>query len=217
MKKNYKISWQIFVAVGLMIFAGIYIKVLMFNEVFIAETPLEGFPQVIGSWENAGLQRLPDDVLDILQVDDYIMRDYKDRAGNVSSLYIGYYKSHRGSAEIHTPEHCQAGGGWEILDMTERDLNFSGAEEKMRFVEALYEKDQEKLLFFYWYYINGKYITKFYRYKLSIIVNSLLYHRSDASFVRIAVPVINDDVDSASSLGENFLKEVVPVINTYLK
>lgn len=47
-------------------------------------------------------------------------------------------------------------------------------------------------------------------------MNSLMRHRSDAAFVRISIPVKNDDVDEATMTGEQFLREFVPVINTFL-
>jgi EpsI family protein len=215
-KHKIKIGWQFYVALLLIILSGMYARNSIFAEITVEKTPLKGFPHVLGTWENIGNYNLGNGLLDILKVDDYIMGNYRNEHGLAASLYIGYYQTHRRFAEIHTPEHCQAGGGWEILNSKDRNIEIPSSSEQINFVEAVYQKDREKMLFLYWYYINGKYITNFFKYKFSIIKNSLLYHRSDASFVRITVPIKNDDVESAVSTGEQFLKDVVPVINMYL-
>lgn len=215
-KPAFKIRWQFYITLALIILAGVYMRNFLFDEIVPNVKSLKQFPQMVGSWKNAGNHRLSDDVLDVLKVDDYVLRDFKNDEGIKTSLYIGYYATHRRSAEIHTPENCQVGGGWEILNKKVQKLNIPGIREKISFVEAVYEKDQEKMVFIYWYYVNGNYITNFFYYKLSVIMNSLLYHRSDASFVRITVPVIDDDIDSAVKEGERFLLDAVPVINRYL-
>lgn len=213
---TFKTGWQFFITIVLVVMAGLYIKYFMFEEIVPDGRSLSEFPGVVGVWENTARHQLADDVLDILKVDEYVLRDFRNNDGSIASLYIGYYKTHRKSVEIHTPEHCQVGGGWEILSKKERKVDIPGIEGKMMYIEAVYEKDQEKRVFLYWYYINGKYITDFFKYKISIIMNSLFYHRSDASFIRITVPVKNEDVNSAIRSGESFLKEAVPVINNYL-
>ncbi len=206
---------RIYIVLALMILTGIYTKYFIFEEAVSANV-LKNFPQRIGEWQGLADHKFDDKVIKILKLDDYLNRDFFD-GEKVVSLYIGYYKTHRNFAEIHTPEHCQAGGGWEILKERKRELNIDGAGKKINFIEAVYEKNKEKQVFLYWYQINGKSITNFFLYKLSVIIKSIIYHRSDAAFVRISVPVVNDDVDEALRSGERFLKDFVPVINRFLK
>jgi len=213
---EYKIGWHFYLLLVILILSGTYLKYFMFVEEVVQNRPLNNFPHVIGSWKNTGDHRLSIDVLDILKVDDYIMRNYQSDGGAISSLYIGYYKTHRRSAEIHTPEHCQAGGGWEILTKERRQYDIPGVNEHLNLIEAVYEKDQEKRLFIYWYLINGKHITNFFHYKMRVILNALLYKRSDATFVRITVPINNDNIDSAIISGKKFLLDALPVIHSYL-
>lgn len=211
----FRVSWQYFVSILLIIMAGSYMKFFMVDEIAIERPLLDHFPQQVAEWRMAGLQSLAPDILDTLKVDDYLMRDYSDRNGLVLSLYIGYYKTHRRSAEIHTPEHCQAGSGWEILNERKRDMPSGDGKRGIHFVEAVYEKNKEKMIFIYWYNVNGKYITSFFEYKLSVIFNSLFNHRSDATFTRIAVPVSDNNINDASKAGEGFLIDVIPALEAY--
>ena len=121
-----KLGKNFYVALILLVLTGIYMNYLMFDEIINPGNPLGDFPQRIGEWENTGNHSLGTDVLDILKVDDYILRDYKNPDGVISSLYIGYYQSHRRSAEIHTPENCQAGGGWVVLSEKKKTIDVSG-------------------------------------------------------------------------------------------
>lgn len=176
----------------------------------------KGSPGEIGEWKGVADFRLSEEVINILKVSDSLERTYGKRNRNVS-LYIGYYNTHRKFAEIHTPENCLVGGGWEINSQKIRKLDLGGRQGKtIRFMEAVYEKDRTKELFLYWYWINGKHVTNFFAYKLNVILNSILKNRSDAAFIRISVPVVNDDFSEAAKVGESFLVEILPVLGRVL-
>jgi EpsI family protein len=213
--KGYRIGWQYYVSLLLILALGIHMRVYPTSEALRDRKQLSAFPRIIGKWKMIDERPLGQDILDILKVDDYLMRDYSDGSGVMLSLYIGYYATHRRSAEIHTPENCQAGGGWEILSEQEKTVSIPGRQEPIRFIEALYEKDGDKMIFIYWYNVNGRFLTSFFEYKMNVILNSLLYHRSDASFVRIAVPVIDDIAVDGASKAEKFLSDSVFVIEQF--
>ncbi|MEO0131184.1 MAG: exosortase C-terminal domain/associated protein EpsI [candidate division WOR-3 bacterium] len=206
---------RFYIVLALMILTGIYTKYFMF-EAAVSANVLKNFPQMIGEWQGLADHKFNDEVIKILKLDDYLNRDFFNGEKRIS-LYIGYYKTHRSFAEIHTPEHCQAGGGWEILKERKRELDINGVDKKINFIEAVYEKNKEKQVFLYWYQINGKYITNFFLYKLNVIMKSIIHHRSDAAFVRISIPVINDNVEDALRTGEGFLKDFVPVMDKFLQ
>lgn len=207
---------RVCIALAVLLLAGVYTRYFMFQEITLPETPLQEFPYKLGEWETAEGHALSREVLDILKVDDYVFREFT-RGNGMVSLYIAYYRTHRRFAEIHTPENCQVGGGWEVLGEKRRTLEVTGVNGgKVHFVEALYEKDRIKQVYLYWYQVKGSYLTNFFSYKLNVIMNSLLYHRSDAAFVRITVPLMNDDVDNAVMVGEKFLMDALPFINNII-
>lgn len=207
--------WRYIFLIAIMITGGIYIRYFTFTEVNIPRKPLKNFPLIIENWKYSSDIHLSKDIVSVLKVDDYLFRSFHN--GNTTvNLYIGYYQSHRRFGEIHTPEHCQAGGGWEVISERTKYLKIPGRNIKVKFIEAVYKKELEKKVFIFWYQLNQKYITNFFSYKIHIVLNSLFKHRSDAAFVRITTPIYNDNIDEAIKRAEDFIIKAVPVINNVL-
>ena len=70
-------------------------------------------------------------------------------------------------------------------------------------------------MFFYFYQVKVKSLTNEYLLKAYEIINSVLYRRKDAAFIRISVPVTTDE-ESASQAGMKFLKDFYPIIQEFL-
>lgn len=171
------------------------------------------FPKELGGWIRSDDFLLSEDVVNTLKVDEYMNSSFMKGRKQIS-LYIGYYHSHREFAEIHTPENCQANAGWEILRKRDRVVNWGGSpgQRKIHFVEAVYEKDTERYIMIYFYKLMDCTTTNFFMYKLRIVLNSILENRSDASFVRIIVPISSGDEEEAIGTAEQFLADLIPVI-----
>lgn len=196
------------IILSLIILTGVYTKFLTHEEIEIAPKPLKEFPKKIGDWVYLKEYKFNDEIISILKLDDYLQRDFIKNDKKIT-LYIGYYKTHRKFAEIHTPKNCLVGGGWIIISEKRCKYNING--KKVNMIEALYEKDQQRELFYYWYKVNGNYIDNFFKYKLYIIKNSLLSRRSDVAFFRISIPIINNNIEEASKIIESFLNELIPI------
>lgn len=198
-----------------MVSGGVYIRYFVYTETNIKLKAFRDFPLSIKNWRYERDILLSKEVVRTLKVDEYLFREFHNGNRRVD-LYIGYYQSHRRFAEIHTPEHCQAGGGWEVITKRVKHFDIPGENIKIKAVEAVYKKDIEKRVFIYWYQVSNRYITDFFSYKIHIILNSLLRHRSDAAFVRITAPVYEDNTEEAIMRAEDFLIKAVPVINGFL-
>ena len=207
--------WRYIILIIIMLVGGFYIRFFTFQEADLPKKPLKNFPLNIKNWKYSSDIQLSKDIIDVLKVDDLLFRSFHN--GNTTvNLYIGYYQSHRRFGEIHTPEHCQVGGGWEVIKQKTRYLNIPGENLRVKFIEAVYKKELEKKVFIFWYQLGNKYITDFFSYKIHVVLNSLFKHRSDAAFVRITTPVYNDDIESAINRAEDFIVKAVPVINKTL-
>jgi EpsI family protein len=206
--------WHYCIAVVLMLMSGAYMRYFAVDEIPISKRPLEEFPRHAGRWESVADHDLGERELDILKVDDYIYRDFRGD-GYTASLYIGYYSTHRRFAEIHTPENCQAGSGWTVIEERTKEMNIPG-KGKIKMREAVYEKDREEQLFLYWYDVDGRQLTSFFAYKMNVILNSLVRHRTDAAFVRVAVPIVRGNIYEAMKAGESFLQASFPTIETFI-
>lgn len=64
-------------------------------EVSLPRKSLGNFPMTIGNWTMIQNHLISDRAMNILQVDDYIMRSYRNGSGEVITLYVGYFNSQR--------------------------------------------------------------------------------------------------------------------------
>src|SRR4030042_7089758 len=71
-------------------------------DVMLPRKSLSEFPKTLGDWTMVSEHQIDDKSMKILQVDDYLMRDYRNTEGNVIGLYIGYFKSQREGKGIHS-------------------------------------------------------------------------------------------------------------------
>ncbi len=85
----------------------------------------------------------------------------------------------------------------------------------MNLVEAVYQKGEDRALFLYWYQVKDRSLTNEYTLKLSEIVNSMVYRRRDASFVRVSIPV-QENMEQGVAAGERFVRDFYPVIAEFL-
>jgi EpsI family protein len=82
-------------------------------------------------------------------------------------------------------------------------------------VRALYQKGESKELFLYWFQVRDRSISDEYSLKMAEILNSALYRRRDASFIRISVAV-DGDSNQATARGEQFIRDFAPLFREYL-
>jgi len=73
---------------------------------------LAEFPKQLGDWTAISEQKIEGRSMEVLQVDDYFMRNYRNAKGEIIGLYIGYFKSQREGKGIHSPRQCLPGAGW---------------------------------------------------------------------------------------------------------
>ena len=195
----------------IVIFA-LFINMHSFQEIIPLKKSLESFTVNWKGW--IGKDYYFDNIiLEKLNVSDYIMREYR-RGNDRVSLYVGYYSSQKEGALIHSPKHCLPGSGWYKLSEKQRVMKIDGLGD-VTFIEAVYQKGEEKEIFYYWYKMKNKYITNEYILKLYMIINSLKYGRNDAAFLRLST-VINEDMNDATRAIDDFMIDFVPLFQDYL-
>jgi EpsI family protein len=171
------------------------------------------FPLGVREWKTISTSAFSAAVLDILKPTDYLYRTYAASDGVRAQLYIGYHAGGKGGGEIHSPKHCLPGSGWYEATSKKTLLNVGGR--SIHLVEAVYQKGDKKELFLYWFQVRDTTITSEYALKISEIMNSILYGRRDASFIRISVPV-QGTLEQTTMAGEQFVRDFYPVIRGHL-
>lgn len=175
--------------------------------------PLKDISTSLDEWTMVGQYHFNAQVLEVLKPTDYLYRSYKDRAGNRVTLYLGYHSGGPGSGPIHSPKQCLPGGGWFKLSEEKRTIQL--ADRELPFVQAVYQNDDQKEMFFYFFQVKGRVLTNEYALKIAEITNSIIYNRRDSAFIRISVPY-QGDLSEASAVGDRFLASIYPQIASVL-
>jgi EpsI family protein len=200
-------SWRFIVLFVLLGLAAFYVHTRSEASVPVNK-PLAEFPQQAGDWRMIGQARFDERVLAVLLPTDYISRSYENSNGERISLYIGYHDGGPNSGPIHSPKQCLPGSGWNRVEDESRSLVVDG--HQLDYVSAIYQKDDQRQLFLYWFQVRDQFLTNEYALKFSMAKNSFLSNRRDSSFIRISVMAGDDGV--VLSVGETFIKDFLPAI-----
>lgn len=144
-------------------------------------------PRQVLDWY--GVDRIiPNEVLTKLGVDDFLMREYSRRDSRFW-LYIGYYRSQKGSKTMHSPKHCYPGSGWQKVESSIvpfRVLDSQGSEKTIPVNRYLVEKAGEQELVYYWYQsgktVEASEINSF----LIRLRSAIFWNRTDGVLVRLS-------------------------------
>ena len=181
----------------------------------LPEKPLDQFPMVIGAWQGT-VDKFESRIYDVLGVDDSILSNYKDDAGNIVQLYIGFHSSQREGDLIHSPKNCMPGSGWDIVGAGLVDLSIDSRHNKpVRVIRLLLQKGMQKQMVLYWYHSRGRVIASEYDQKIYLVVDAITRNRTDGSFVRLIAPVENDERQTLEML-KRFAVQLFPIVDDYL-
>lgn len=143
------------------------------------------FPLEIGQWRGR-LDKLEQIYVDALKFDDYFLADYLDAEQHVVTFYVAYYASQRKGQSAHSPRSCLPGGGWEIADLRQRQIDgaqVNGQPLQVNRVEIQYGDDRQ--LVYYWFQQRDRVITNEYLVKWYLFWDALTRNRTDGALVRI--------------------------------
>ena len=207
-----KPSPQYLLAVALLVGTILLLRFYAHGEVIPLKQDFAAFPlEVAERWRGQELGR-DKEILDVLKVDDFMMRLYQTKRREPVWLYVGYYKSQRTGVTYHSPLNCLPGAGWSIQSREVIPLPFR---ETVRVNRVLIQKGLDKQLILYWYQDRGRIIANEYWAKGFLVWDAMTRNRTDGALVRISVPV-EDSSERAFAIGVEFLKDVFPLLNRYL-
>lgn len=196
----------------LLAIVGLYIN-LHADVTVPTNKPFSEFPVQTGQWRMTGQSEFSESVLNVLKPTDYIARQYAGSDASKVGLYIGYHGGGKDSGGIHSPKHCLPGSGWYEVS-TRRDVLTVG-NEKINLVRAVYQKGESREMFLYWFQVRDHSLSDEYSLKAAEIANSFFHRRRDSTFVRISVPFEADEA-RARAIGEQFIRDLQPVIRSFL-
>lgn len=174
------------------------------------------FPATIEKWHGKQ-QKLDDDVLQGLQLTDYLLTDYTKEDTNASvNLYIAYYAKQGMGSSTHSPSNCIPGGGWRIADKSIKTITLAN-DQKVRVSRLLIRKGDVSQLVYYWFDERGRNITETYYTKWYLMIDSVTMHRTDGALIRLVTQFKGkESEETADERLKNFLSDTYPTIKTFI-
>jgi exosortase D (VPLPA-CTERM-specific) len=155
------------------------------REITPARAGFIDFPMTLGSWSGRR-GSLEGVYLQALQLDDYLLADYRDEQGGSVNIYMAYYDSQRKGEAVHSPRACLPGGGWQLSEFDQRTLSqVSVGGRPLRVNRTLITLGDQRELVYYWFQERGRVITNEFVVKWYIFWDALTRHRTDGALVRL--------------------------------
>ena len=168
---------------------------------------LSEFPQDIGSYRAVRDFEFDGQTLKVLGVTDYVNRAYFSPTKGEVGLYIGYFRTQRTGAAIHSPKNCLPGAGWQPTVSETYQLSLSDGR-KVPVNLYVIRKDLDQQIVLYWYQSHGRVVASEYWGKFYMVADAIRLNRTDAALVRITAPVRNGDLDLAKNQAIAFAQNV---------
>jgi EpsI family protein len=169
--------------------------------------PLNEFPKDIGNYRTVEEIPFDQETLKLLGVTDFLNRVYFSPSQGDVGLYVGYFRTQRTGAAIHSPKNCLPGAGWQPATSEIYQLALDDGR-KVPVNLYVIRKDLDQQIVLYWYQSHGRVVASEYWGKFYMVYDALRLNRTDAALVRITAPVRNGDADAARAQAIAFAKQV---------
>jgi len=185
-------------------------------DISLPRKSLAEFPESLGDWTVVSDQKMDKQSLEILKVDDYFMRNYRNSKGEVIGLYIGYFKSQNETKGIHSPRQCLPGAGWVPVNTAVHQMVAPGHNpETVPVNKYVMGKGLDRQLYLFWYHGRGRIYASEYWNKIYLIWDGLSRKRTDGALVRVNNPVIGNTEDALKTQSD-FIQLFLPLLKEYI-
>jgi EpsI family protein len=175
------------------------------------------FPSDMAGWRMVQDIKIEPEVQEILKADDTLNRVYMNPSHTASTfLFIAFFKTQRSGQAPHSPKNCLPGSGWEPVESNTININVRGRAQPIVTNRYLVEHGEEKSVVLYWYQSHNRTIASEFSAKFWLIADSIRYHRSDTSLVKVVIPVRNGDAEAATKTAVEFVQAIFPALSTQL-
>ena len=209
------LSLRVLVAAFLLLGALLVVQFRSTGEAVPIRKSFDTFPPTIATWQERQSNNLDLETVNLLKVNDYVMRRYTDRDGRTLWLYIGYWATQRKGAQIHSPRNCLPGGGWEPIEAARLVVPLSAPYTPIEVNRYLIQKDRDQQVVLYWYQSQGKAVAGELDAKIQMVRSAITRNRTDGALVRVSAPVIGGVAETTESL-VRYVQAMYPVLAQYL-
>jgi exosortase D (VPLPA-CTERM-specific) len=173
------------------------------------------FPDSVGSW-NGKKQNLEKMYLDALELNDYLLADFRNSRGEVVNAYVAYSDFQSKGKASHSPATCLPGSGWELKEPVKIRV-IDGSGRAITINRTMMVMGNERRLVYYWFDQRGRILTDLYQIKIYNIVDSIALNRTDGSLIRLITPLAeNESPQVADARLKDFFTQFNPILHRYL-
>jgi EpsI family protein len=178
--------------------------------------PLKEFPAVFGAWSMLAQIDVDPETAGILKADDTLLREYSGPEGQ-ANLFIAYFETQRQGQSPHSPKNCLPGSGFQVISDASGRIDIPVAGGSIHVNRYVVSRGEDERVVMYWYQSQGRVIADEFAAKFYLIADSIRYHRSNTSLVRIEVPVTDRmPREKASQTAIEFVQAAYPVVSSWL-
>lgn len=203
------------VAAVLLLGAMLVLQLRSTGEAVPIRKEFDTFPTVIGTWQAKASSNLDPEIVNFLKVNDYVMQSYHDTDGRQLWLYVGYWATQRKGAQIHSPQNCLPGNGWEPIEASLLTVVLPAPYAPITVNRYLIQKDREQQVVLYWYQSQGKAVAGELAAKVDMVRSAILRNRTDGALVRVSAPASGGVADTTDSL-VRYVQKLYPILVEYL-
>lgn len=187
------------------------------SEKVPARQSFAGFPERAGGWRAIDVQALGAAQARELSADDYLSRTYANDRGVIAYFFAAWYAGQGHRRTMHSPQNCIPGAGWTMSAHKILSLAVQPST-KSEINEYLIEKDDVKMLAFYWYQGRGRISAGDYMSRFFLLYDGVALRRTDGALVRVIIPVPEgrEGEFRARAAGLNFAGTVIPVLREFI-
>ena len=179
--------------------------------------PLSLFPHQINDYHLTNSFQSSAGVVKLLGVDDYIDYVYVNQLQIPINLYVGYYTSVGVTGGYHSPKNCLPGSGWGLDTVKEVTLPVGiEGKKKSTVTEMLIRNGDDYQVVLYWYQNRGRIIASEYWEKVYLVLDALVKHRRDGTFVRIMDTVKDKNIKAAEQRAQKFAETVMVRLQDFI-
>lgn len=176
--------------------------------------PLSQVFVAVNGWKNVSDADMQQDIIDALDLDDYLFRTYS-KDGRVVSLYVGYYRTAAKVGAAHSPLVCFPGQGWEIS--TPEKVDAYSESGKINVEKLIARKGRQHELLLYWFQSYDMTSSGTFWQKVHNFWARLNSRPEDNAFVRVSVPIQDDNNEAALKTAVDFIQDFYPHFLRYIK
>jgi len=175
---------------------------------------IEKIPIKIETWQGKDLP-IENLVYETLLTKSIIQRIYSSKNDAVF-LSIVYYPETK--VAFHGPTDCLKAQGHQIIQISHNKINFIYNDKMvaLKVNQLILQKQGDKRLVYY-FFKAGEFIGRDYiKLRFNLAINKITKNAKSGSLIRITTGIHDDDIQKASNILRDFVKDLYPFLIAYL-